>query len=207
MYARYLTIIIFNVLIMVNFQVGGKKKLLSLVSNRAWSPSHDSGHIITKILSRSRFEFQITYLCTYGSSIFLYLQKKFDNILFPAFIAWYYDDVIIPKISAMLSAPTLIYQTKIRTFRVSDFFFRKNLDRSSLTIFAKWKLFLWVDLIPSLLYEVKSGIDSTHRNYYHCGKIVSELWSRFLTKMFRNVCVRLFGRLEYKGVNQRKGKL
>ena len=61
---------------------------------------------------------------------------------------------------------------------------RKNLDQGSMIIFDQWKLFCLIDLIPSLLYEVKPDIRTIKKNNFHWSKIIVEPCSRFFRNLY-----------------------
>ena len=74
------------------------------------------------------------------------------------------------------STSYIIYQRN-EAVQITQFW--KNLNQGSVIIFDKWKLVRLIDLIPGLLYEVKSGIQSIKKTNYHWSKIIIEPWSRF----------------------------
>ena len=78
------------------------------------------------------------------------------------------------------STSYIIYQRN-EAVQITQFW--KNLNQGSVIIFDKWKLVRLIDLIPGLLYEVKSGIQSIKKNNIHWSKIIIEPWSRFFLEI------------------------
>ena len=79
---------------------------------------------------------------------------------------------------------TLLYQINVPV-QIAEFW-DKNLDQGSVIIFEQAKWFSLIDLIPGPLYEVKIGIKSIKTNNFHCWKIITNHWSRFLFSKFGN---------------------
>ena len=82
-------------------------------------------------------------------------------------------------------------------YQIRTEFWDKNLDQCFVNIFKQWKLFPLIDLIPYFTSYRGPGIKSINWNSFHCSKIFTKHWSRFLSQNSVIVSVRLFGRVEY----------
>ena len=60
---------------------------------------------------------------------------------------------------------------------------RKNLDQCFVNIFAQWKSFQLIDLIPDFTSYRGPGIKAINWNTFHWSKIFTKHWSRFLFKI------------------------